>query len=143
MIEFKGLISGEAEKHFWNKEKKLGLFAFGAALALFTFIFVAMSIITGDWRFGIAMILMSVIIVVIILVYKPSKKQIEEFNPRRIYIDEDYLVMESLKGEEEAHPISPVRAYRDDGTPYQLQCSNDSGFGRRCRCICISCKRCW
>lgn len=118
MIEFKGQLSGSAEKRFWKREK-----TFVQNLFLIVFLSLAPTVIiysvkTHHW---LALICYSAFLLVIWLLFQipKSKKEKARMTPKRIFTEDEYIVCVA-DAYSESRLISDVTKVRDFGEFYEL-----------------------
>ncbi len=118
MIEFRGYISGAAEKRFHNKARDLGQGILLVAVLVFLPAIIHLAFITRNWL--LLWIYCSLFVVIPLLVRIPkSKKEKRAITPKRIYTDEDSIVCVADKYVE-YRLLRDVKQVRDFGEFYEL-----------------------
>lgn len=118
MIEFRGYISGAAEKHFHKKSRNLGrsLLLKSALLVLPPIISLARN--TSNWK--IIGYFCAFIVLILLAVHLPkSKKERIAITPKKIYTEEDYIICVSDQYVE-SRMIKDVKNVYDHGEFYDL-----------------------
>ena len=118
MIEFKGYISGAAEKAFFRKSRnillKAYLFIFPTALS---FVFLGGRLLQSDvFIYAICALLL---IIPLLFLIPPSKKDRRAMLPKRIYTEDDYIVCIADQYTDSKF-ISDVKEVVDHGEFYEL-----------------------
>ena len=118
MIEFSGYISGIAQKHFFNKARKLGQYITMASVAILLPSIIYFSLQTKNW---LLLALYCILFFVIPLSARipQSKKQRASIIPKRIYTEEDTIVCVADKYVE-YRLLSDVKQVRDFGEFYEI-----------------------
>ena len=118
MIEFRGFLSGNAEKHFWNKSRKLV-----QKLLLASTLFLLPIILYGAYQiqsWGIIVCYAAACVAIQACTYIPkSKKEKMAFTPKRIYTEDGYIICVGEKYEEYKE-IADVEKVIDYGDFYEL-----------------------
>ena len=99
MIEFDGYITEKAEKFFWKKSRRMVQILFLITYLILLPIFLLIAIKTEYWRLLIGYAAFCASTFLIFLIPK-SKKEKKMCNPKRIFVDEEYIVCVSEKYEE-------------------------------------------
>ena len=118
MIEFRGYISGAAEKRFPNKARHFGQYIMIASVSLFLPSVIHFSLQTKNW---LLLVLYCILFFVIPLSARipQSKKQRASIIPKRIYTEEDTIVCVADKYVE-YRLLSDVKQVRDFGEFYEI-----------------------
>ena len=99
MFEFSGELTGSAYKYFKKRMLKLEVgvltFSFGTMFMLLLLI----SITTGYWPATIAWLTFYLLLLIILVAF-PRKKEKSEVMPTKIFSDVEYIVSQSKKTEE-------------------------------------------
>ena len=119
MVEFKGYITGAAERHFWHRERKLGVRIMYVALLLFLPIMVVLAISFQNWLIMGGYGLMYVLIPLAALIPQ-SKKDKLRVTPHHIYTEDGYIVS-IVAGREEYQPIRAAKVVLDYGEFYEVR----------------------
>lgn len=118
MIEFRGYISGAAEKHFHNKARDFGQYILLAILIVFLPSIMYIAFRTKNWL--MLGLYCTLFVILPLLTHIPqSKKGKKSIIPKRIYTDEDSIVCVSEKYIEH-RLISDVKQVRDFGEFYEI-----------------------
>ena len=118
MIEFKGYISGAAEKHFHKKVINFGQNIALAGVFVFLPLFIRISLRTKDWlTLGFYCTLF--LIIPLLARIPKSRKEKAAITPKRIYIEEDTIVCVADKYVE-SKLLSDVKQVRDFGAFYDV-----------------------
>lgn len=118
MIEFSGYLSGNAEKHFFKKARDYAqtLLTIGAVLALPVVGILGFQMYT--WiPLGVNCALF--IIIPLLVRIPKSKREKISITPKKICIDDDYIICIADKYEE-CRTISDVKSVLDHGDFYEL-----------------------
>ncbi len=118
MIEFDGYLHESAEKHFWKKSAKMGQKVFILSLALLSPAVIIPSIISENWWILIFYGLLFIFIPLLTRIPK-SKKEKFEMTPKKIVIDEEYIVCTAVKYSE-SRLIEDVKTIIDYGDFYDI-----------------------
>ena len=99
MIEFNGSLTGEAQKFFWKNSKTIvrNMLFVTFLLILPVILFIVLQ--TKYWELFIAYLVFCFVIFLLLLVPK-SQKEKENFTPKRIFTEEEYIVCQGKKYEE-------------------------------------------
>lgn len=117
-IEFNGMITGEAEKFYWKKSRDLGLKVLLVSIALVSPTFVMIGIQIHS-HIPI-LICVCMLFLAPVLVHIPqSRKQKEEFTPRRIYTEDDAIIAMTQNGIERKY-IEDAKCVYDHGEFYEF-----------------------
>ena len=119
MIEFDGMITGEAEKFLWNKAKKFGVTVMGISFGIFIVGALALAFITEYWMIFFALLACAVIVLSAMLFLPQSKKQKEEGTPKKIYIEDEFIIA-IVNDHEEYRYISEAKELVDYGEFYDV-----------------------
>ncbi len=126
MIEFNGYISGDAEKFFWKKTRKMGQRTINIVLIALLPLFVYFSMRYQYWALMLGYI--GIVIVINICLYIPNdKKTKQSLLPKRIYTEDSCLCYVTDKGEG-FRTIADVESVCDYGEFYDISFS----FGNKC-----------
>lgn len=118
MIEFNGYISGSAEKYFFKKSRILGLKILLCSWILLFPGLICFSLNTELWI--VMGIYCSMLLIILLLIYIPkSKKEKRALIPKRIFIEDEYIVAITDKYED-IKQISDVKKVIDYGEFYDL-----------------------
>lgn len=118
MIEFNGYISGEAEKYYWKKSRRIGIKILICALLLLLPPFIIIARATQNWFILIGYCSLFVILPLAAFIPK-SKKERKSLTPKRIVTDSDYIISIADKYED-SKSINDVSIVRDHGEFYEL-----------------------
>ncbi len=119
IIEFNGYITGLAEKYFWKKSRRVARIVF----VLATLFFAPIVIIVGLNILGWAIYLwyLALLISIILLSLIPvGKKHKLNFTPKKVFIDDEYIVCVGNKYEE-YKLISDIKRVVDYGEFYDVK----------------------
>ena len=117
-IEFKGYISGKAEKHFRKKAKMIGLNIILISLLLFCPAVLIFGIKTQS-QILVKITLSAIIIMPLTLLIPKIKKEWKSMTPKRIFIEEECIICSADKYTETKY-ISDVKKVYDHGEFYEL-----------------------
>ncbi len=118
MIEFKGYISGKAEKYSLKKSRRAVRIAMCGAILFLSPLPVIGSICTKNYELAIGVAILFVI--TFLASFIPiSKKQKINFAPNRIYTEDEYIITAGIKFEE-YNLIEDVVKVIDYGEFYDL-----------------------
>lgn len=118
MIEFRGRISGAAEKRFIQKERLLGQNLLLFSMLVFLPIFIVFAIRTQYWALIFAYVGLAIAVLIIVRLPFATKNSIA-YTPTRIYTEEECIISVGEKYEE-TKLISDVSVVRDHGNFYEL-----------------------
>lgn len=117
-MEFRGYISGDAASHFWKASRKIGFFSLFFAICLLTPVIVVISVALRDWRILTAFVIIALLILLAVYIPK-SQKEKQTLLPKRIYIEDEYIVAVADKYIE-SKKICDVKKVIDHGSFYEL-----------------------
>ena len=119
MIEFDGYLTGEAEKGFVRKTRKIGIIGCGIVIPLvLPMIFFFSNVLLKDPAFLYAMLGALAFVVIILLIPKGKKEHISML-PKRIYTDGEYIVCVADRYTDSKF-IRDVKKVIDHGEYYEL-----------------------
>ena len=118
MIEFKGYLSGAAEKHFHKKVINFGQNIALASASLLLPLVIRISLHTKDWP-GLGLYCTLLLIIPLLARIPKSRKEKAAITPKRIYIEEDTIVCVADKYVE-SKLLSDVKQVRDFGAFYDV-----------------------
>lgn len=119
MIEFNGYLTGEAEKCFVRKTRKMGIIGCAIVIpSILPMIFFLGNVLLQDSTFSYAM-LGSLAVTVIILLIPKGKKEHISMLPKRIYTDGELIVCIADKYTDSRF-IHDVKKVIDHGEYYEL-----------------------
>ena len=119
MIEFNGYISGNAEKYFWEKSRKMVQKIFMVSMLLLFPIIIYAAVKTS--MYGIITGYVILIVLVQLCTYIPKgQKEKKSLTPKLIYTEDEYIVCVADQYEE-FKAICDVETVIDYGEFYALQ----------------------
>lgn len=119
MIEFTGYLSGEAEKHFWKKNKAFGIKIFLAAVII---VFPMVLYLTFQLQHYIAIGIYGIALIVtvpLMLINPQSKKDKKSLTPNRIFTDGESITCVTEKFTETRY-IEDAKLVYDYGDFYEF-----------------------
>jgi len=118
MIEFRGYISGAAEKRFHNKARNFGQYIMIASVSLFLPSVIHFVLKTRNWL--LLGLYCTLFLIIPLLAHIPqSRKERASIIPKRIYTEEDTIVCVADKYVE-YRLLSDVKQVRDFGEFYEI-----------------------
>ena len=118
MIEFKGYISGPAEKAFWRKSRKIVFAGYLVVLpAIFPMLFLFGNLFQSK-TFVYAFAIFFALVPLTLFIPK-GKKEKQEMTPKRIYINGEHIVCVADRYTDSKF-ISDVKKVIDHGEFYEL-----------------------
>ena len=118
MVEFKGYISGAAEKHFYNKTTNLGQNFMLAGVLFLLPLIVYFSFRIRNWRL-LGLYCTLFLVIPLLARISISRKERALITPKRIYTEEDAIVCVADKYVE-CRLLSDVKQVRDFGEFYEI-----------------------
>ena len=91
MIEFNGSLTGEAQKFFWKNSRTIVLNLLFVTFLLILPVILFIVLQTKYWELLIAY-LVSCFVIFLLLFVPKSQKEKENFTPKRIFTEEEYIV---------------------------------------------------
>ena len=129
MIEFKGYISGEAEKYYWKRARSFGIVILYIALTCVLPI-ILLSYYGIKKQLGIDVLELPIfysilyVIVPLLTLIPKSNSEKKKLTPCKVFTDEEYLVLVLGDGTEIHKIISDAKELRDFGDFYEVVFSN-------------------
>jgi len=118
VIEFRGYISGAAEKHFHNKARNFGQYILIASVLVFLPSIIHFSLQTKNWL--LLSLYCTLFLIIPLSAYIPQSRQKRaSITPKRIYTEEDTIVCVADKYVE-YRLLSDVKQVRDFGEFYEI-----------------------
>ena len=118
MVEFKGQLTGAAEKRFLKRVADVGQFIFLAMSILISPVVIRLSI-REQSMLPISVYLIFIVVILLIARIPKSKKEREAITPKRIYTEENKIVCVAERYVE-YRKIADVKCVRDFGEFYEL-----------------------
>ena len=118
MIEFKGYISGVADKHFYKRCIQTGVSIILVALLFFAPPIIAFSVCYKYWELLIGYAAVAVLVPLAALIPK-SKKERKKIRPKKITIQDEFMVSVTGYGSE-SRLVSEAKEVRDYGEFYEI-----------------------
>lgn len=118
MIEFKGYISGKAEKYFFNRSRKIGLIVIVCSNFLILFPVALFFLQNGNRSVFIFCCTMFAILPLLVFIPK-SKKEKLSLIPKRIYTDKESITCVTEKCLESKY-IGDEKVVKDHGEFYEI-----------------------
>ena len=118
MIEFRGYLSGTAEKHLWKESRILGLKIILVTAAILFPVFFIIAVDSGIWMPFIVCCVG--ILTFLIGICVPKRKKVRrKMTPNRIYTDGEYITCVAEKYKETRF-VKDVKVILDFGEFYEL-----------------------
>lgn len=118
MIEFNGRITGKTEKYYWSRERSFVQNAFIVAYLVLLPFFILIFGYSSNW-IPLMILCISFPFIFILVRIPKSKKEIERMIPRRIYVEDEYIICES-NAYQEYRAIQDTKKIIDYGEWYSL-----------------------
>lgn len=118
MVEFKGLLTGAAEKRFMKRAADVGQLIFLTMSFLMSPVVIHLCI-REQSMLPISLYLIVIVFILLIARIPKSKKEREAITPKRIYTEENKIVCVAEKYVE-YRKIADVKCVRDFGEFYEL-----------------------
>lgn len=118
MIEFRGRITGNAEKHFWKKSRKMVQIPFNLVWLVLLAPVLFITIMKELWTFLVAYGIFLLFINLVILIPKGKKERIAA-TPKLIYVEDGYIGFATDKWRDQ-RKITDVKVVRDYGEFYDI-----------------------
>lgn len=118
MIEFNGYLTGNSEKYFFKKAKRLCRNLFLGAALLFSPGIISITIMTRNWKIIACYGALLIFIVLACEIPQPKKEKVAMI-PKRIVSDGEYITSFADKYED-CKKISDVKYVRDYGEFYDI-----------------------